>query len=151
MPDDIDASRTDGLITDMPSDREKVKRRVAAGLATYYRHEDAMGWRLPRDPGSELTERSFLVEIKSTDIVNRTGLTQYKNTNTALLGWIAERASGRLLRTYLAEIVDAAGIEGVFHMTTDRDGVPNLEGGVCVTARDLARYRRYPVFSSGLI
>jgi CubicO group peptidase (beta-lactamase class C family) len=108
--------------------------------ATYYRHEEAMGWRLPRDPRSQLTERSFLVNVASADIVNRTGQTQYKDTNTVLLGWIAERASGRPLSAFLADIVDAAGIEGVFHMTTDRNGVPNLEGGVCVTARDLARY-----------
>ena len=108
--------------------------------ATYYRHEEAMGWRLPRDPCSQVTERSFLVKIASADIVNRTGQTQYKDANTALLGWIAERASSRPLSAFLADIVDAAGIEGVFHITTDRDGVPNLEGGVCVTARDLARY-----------
>lgn len=108
--------------------------------ATYYRHEEAMGWRLPRDIHSAATEREFLIGIASDDIVNRTGLTQYKDANTQLLGWIAERASGRPLRAFLADIVDAAGMEDVFHMTTDRDGVPNLEGGVCLTARDLARY-----------
>lgn len=108
--------------------------------ATYYKHEEAMGWRLPLDPASIQTERSFLVQIESADTVNRTGKAQYKDANTQLLGWIAERVSGRSLRAYLADIVDAAGIEGTFHITTDRDGVPNLEGGVCITARDLARY-----------
>jgi CubicO group peptidase (beta-lactamase class C family) len=108
--------------------------------STYYQHEEAMGWRLPRNSESPRAEWSFLTGIASTDTVNRTGQTQYKDANTALLGWIAERASGRALRAFLADIVDAAGIEGVFHMTTDREGVPNLEGGVCVTARDLARY-----------
>jgi CubicO group peptidase (beta-lactamase class C family) len=107
--------------------------------ATYYRHEVAMGWRLG-DPKTPETERSFLRILASEDIANRTGQTQYKDANTALLGWIAERASGGPLRAFLAAIVDAAGMEGVFHITTDREGFPNVEGGVCVTARDLARY-----------
>jgi CubicO group peptidase (beta-lactamase class C family) len=108
--------------------------------ATYYRHEGAMGWRLPGDSAGPQTEQSFLRTIASSDTVNRTGQTQYKDANTTLLGWIAERASGRPVRTFLADIVDASGIEGVFHITTDREGFPNVEGGVCVTARDLARY-----------
>jgi CubicO group peptidase (beta-lactamase class C family) len=108
--------------------------------STYYEHEVAMGWRLPSNPQSAQTEREFLVGVESHDTVNRDGLVHYKDINTQLLGWIAERASGRPLRSFLADIVDASGIEGVFHMTTDREGVPNLEGGVCMTARDLARY-----------
>jgi CubicO group peptidase (beta-lactamase class C family) len=108
--------------------------------ATYYRHEAAMGWRLPGDPAGPQTEQSFLRTVTSSDTANRTGQIQYKDANTSLLGWIAERASGRPLRAFLADIVDASGIEGVFHITTDREGFPNVEGGVCVTARDLARY-----------
>jgi CubicO group peptidase (beta-lactamase class C family) len=108
--------------------------------ATYYAHEVAMGWRLSSQSQPTLNECSFVQTVTSVDTLNRTGQTQYKDTNTVLLGWIAERASGRSLRSYLAEIVDAAGIEDVFYMTTDRDGFPNLEGGVCITARDLARY-----------
>jgi len=108
--------------------------------ATYYQHEEAMGWRLPRDPAHEQTQRAFVARIRSDDIENRTGLVQYKDANTDVLGWIAERASGRPLRAFLADLVDAAGLEGAFHVTTDRDGVPALDGGVCLTARDLARY-----------
>jgi CubicO group peptidase (beta-lactamase class C family) len=44
------------------------------------------------------------------------------------------------LRSFLADIVDAAGLEGALHITTDREGFPTLDGGGCVTARDLARY-----------
>jgi CubicO group peptidase (beta-lactamase class C family) len=107
--------------------------------ATYYRHEVAMGWRLG-DTGGAATEREFLLGITGADTVNRTGVVQYKDANSALLGWIAERASGKSLRSFLSEIVDAAGVEGVFHMTTDSEGFPNFEGGVCISARDLARY-----------
>lgn len=108
--------------------------------AAYYRHEEAMGWRLPLDSQHEQTERSFLPGILSDDIENREGMAQYKDANTAVLGWVVERATGRTLRSFLAEIVDAAGLEGTFYITADRDGVPTLEGGACMTARDLARY-----------
>jgi CubicO group peptidase (beta-lactamase class C family) len=108
--------------------------------AMYYRHEEAMGWRLPRDPLHEPTERSFLPGISSDDIGNRERVAQYKDANTAVLGWVAERASGRSMRSFLAEIVDAAGLEDTFFITSDRDGVPTLEGGGCMSARDLARY-----------
>jgi CubicO group peptidase (beta-lactamase class C family) len=34
----------------------------------------------------------------------------------------------------------AAALEGTFHIGTDRVGTPIVNGGACVTARDLARY-----------
>jgi CubicO group peptidase (beta-lactamase class C family) len=108
--------------------------------AAYYAHEEAMGWRLPRDPAHEETEHSFLPRIESADTTNHSGRTHYKDANTAVLAWVAERASGRPMRAFLTSIVDAAGVEGAFYITTDREGVPTLEGGACLTARDLARY-----------
>jgi CubicO group peptidase (beta-lactamase class C family) len=108
--------------------------------ATYYAHEEAMGWRLPRELKREETEHSFLVGLQSADTTNCTGHVQYKDANTAVLAWIAERASARPLRAFVADIVDAAGLEGTFYITTDREGVPTFEGGGCLTPRDLARY-----------
>jgi CubicO group peptidase (beta-lactamase class C family) len=114
---------------------------------SYYLHEEAMGWRLPRDPAREESQREFVRQIKSADTENRSGFTQYKDANTDLLGWVAERASGIPIRALLADIVDAAGIEGSFHITTDREGIPSLAGGACLTARDLARY--FSLFARG--
>lgn len=108
--------------------------------ATYYSHEEAMGWRLPRDPEREETQRSFIARIASADTENCTGHTQYKDANSDVVGWVVERVSGRPLRSFLADIVDAAGLEGALHITTDREGFPTLDGGACLTARDLARY-----------
>jgi CubicO group peptidase (beta-lactamase class C family) len=108
--------------------------------ATYFRHEEVMGWRLPQDVSVAENPRDFLSRIASSDTTNHNGHTQYKDANTDVIGWVAERASGRPLRSFIADIVDAAGLEGVFYMTTDRDGIPWLAGGGCVTARDLARY-----------
>lgn len=108
--------------------------------STYYRHEEAMGWRLPLNPAREATQTGFVTGIASEDTTNRLPHIQYKDANTVVLGWIVERVGGRPLRAVLADVADAAGIEGVFHMTTDREGFPTLEGGLCVTARDLARF-----------
>ncbi|MER8725424.1 serine hydrolase [Mesorhizobium sp. M1027] len=105
-----------------------------------YDWEPAYGWRLPLDGQKEGTTRSFICGITGGDLANRTGEMLYKSTNTDVLGWIIERVSGRALRDWLIEIVEAAGLEGCFHITCDRKGVPLLCGGACLAARDLARY-----------
>jgi CubicO group peptidase (beta-lactamase class C family) len=107
--------------------------------STVFAHEEAMGLRLPADPAAEMTMRGFLPTITSSDTANRTGQAQYKSANTDVLAWVAERAGGRPLRSFLADITDAAGFEGALHITTDRDGVPTMDGGASLTARDLAR------------
>jgi CubicO group peptidase (beta-lactamase class C family) len=84
--------------------------------------------------------RELLAGIKSADIRNPSGECQYKSANTDVLGWVAERVSGRSLRAYLIEIAEAAGIEHVMFMSTDREFFPLMSGGIALTARDLARY-----------
>jgi len=106
---------------------------------TYYRHEEVMGWRLPQNPQIEISQREFITQIASPDTTNRSGHIQYKDANTDVMGWVVERASGRPLRSFLADIADAAGVEKALHVTTDREGIPWLAGGACLTARDLAR------------
>lgn len=112
----------------------------ADAQATYYEHEEAMGWRLPHDLAHEQTQHDFLSRIASHDTTNRSGRAQYKDANSDVLCWLAEQASGRPMRSFLADIVDAAGLESAFYITTDREGVPGVDGGACLTARDLARY-----------
>jgi CubicO group peptidase (beta-lactamase class C family) len=102
--------------------------------------EDSVGFRLPRVGQGEGTLRSFLCDVTSEDVTNRTGKVLYKSTNSDIIGWIVERASGRPLRDWLIELVEAAGLEGCAHVACDRDGVPLMHGGLCLTARDLARY-----------
>ncbi|UVK49940.1 beta-lactamase family protein (plasmid) [Mesorhizobium sp. AR02] len=105
-----------------------------------YDLDAATGWRLPPEGQKEGTVRSFVCGITGDDLTNRTGEILYKSTNSEVIGWIIERASGRLLRDWLIEIAEAAGFEGCFHIACDREGVPVLSGGACLTARDLARY-----------
>ncbi|TIR08830.1 MAG: serine hydrolase [Mesorhizobium sp.] len=105
-----------------------------------YDEEAVTGWRLPREGAKERTYRSFVCGITGGDLTNRTGHALYKTGNPDVIGWIIERASGRALRDWLIEIVEAAGLEGCFHVICDREGVPLVGGGACLTARDLARH-----------
>jgi CubicO group peptidase (beta-lactamase class C family) len=108
---------------------------------TAFLHEAAMGMRLA---GSEPTNREFLVGIGrapgAADTVNRSGACLYKSANTDVLAFVAEAAGGRPLGLWLADLADAAGVEGMLHVATDRTGFPLLNGGICLTARDLCRY-----------
>jgi CubicO group peptidase (beta-lactamase class C family) len=109
-------------------------------LASVFLQEAAMGWRLPGADAREIANREFVRGIRSADVTNRTGLVQYKSANTDVIGEIVERVGGRSLRDLLIDIVEAAGFEGTFHIGTDRAGIPIINGGACVSARDLARY-----------
>jgi len=106
----------------------------------YGREEIAMGWRLQPEGEEPFSCRTFAAALVSDDTRNTTGLAQYKSPNTDIAGWIAERVSGRSLRSHLIDIVESAGLEGTFHMSTDCDGLPVIAGGGSLTARDLARY-----------
>jgi CubicO group peptidase (beta-lactamase class C family) len=109
-------------------------------LASVFLQEVAMGWRLPGPDAREIPNREFVRGIKSADVTNPGGLVQYKSANTDVIGEIAERVSGRPLRDMRIDIVEAAGLEGTYHIGTDRAGTPIINGGACLTARDLARY-----------
>ncbi len=103
-------------------------------------HEVAMGWRLPGPGEAEIANRGFVRNIESDDIANDGPEILYKSANTDVLAWIAEQVSNRSLRDHLIDIVEAAGLEHTFHISTDREGMPILDGGASMTARDLARY-----------
>ena len=103
-------------------------------------HNTSMGWRLPAADTRLTSNREFLCTIKSDDLLNRSEEVNYKSASTDVLAWIAERVSGQSLRDHFVSIVEAVGIEHIFHMSTDHTGIPNTNGGVCLSARDLARF-----------
>lgn len=110
--------------------------------STVFQHEAAVGMRLPQ--GGELANRDFLASIGlasgATDTTNRTGVCLYKSANTDVLAYVAEARGGRPVSAWMADLADAAGVEGALHVATDRQGTPVLNGGICLTARDLCRY-----------
>ena len=104
-----------------------------------YAHEIEHGWRLQ---GDDLTlgQRDFLPTIQSDNIDNPAAVPQYKSANTDVMAWVIERAGDRPLREWMIKIVEAAGFEESMHISTDRTGMPVLDGGICLTLRDLTRY-----------
>ncbi len=109
-------------------------------LASSYLHEVSMGWRLAAGEEIDETQTAFIKNISSPDTTNYGGQMDYKSANTEVLGLVIEAASGRTLRSFLVDIVEAAGLENALYITTDREGVPSMNGGCCLTARDLARF-----------
>ncbi|MER9949493.1 serine hydrolase [Mesorhizobium sp. M0047] len=135
-----DATLRDVADMNVANDYSEDLEDVSDSRATWFLMERDLGWRLPPEGEKEGTTRSFLCRIASDDLVNLTDHIIYKTANSEVIGWVIERASGRALREWLIEIVEAAGLEGCFHMTCDREGVPQVGGGACLSARDLARY-----------
>ncbi|MDX8516422.1 serine hydrolase domain-containing protein [Mesorhizobium captivum] len=109
-------------------------------ITTWNSLEAAVGLRLPPENGKNLSYRSMLCGITGDDLVNRIDGPDYKSASSDVLGWVVERVSKRSVRDWLIEIVEGAGLAGSFHIACDREGVPLLGGGACLSPRDLARY-----------
>ncbi|MEM8688310.1 MAG: serine hydrolase [Pseudomonadota bacterium] len=94
----------------------------------------------PLAPGEEATDlRSFLQTLKERD-GNHEGRFHYVSPNTDLLGWIIERASNERYADLMSTLLwQPMGAERSGYITVDRLGAPRAAGGMCVTARDLAR------------
>ena len=94
----------------------------------------------PPDPGASPSDlRSFYQTLRSSE-GHHGGRFHYISPNTDLLGWIVERAADEryadLMSRYLWRPMRA---ECSAYITVDRLGAPRCAGGVCTTARDLAR------------
>jgi CubicO group peptidase (beta-lactamase class C family) len=64
----------------------------------------------------------------------------YVSANTDLLGWAMERAVGQRIPALLsARLWRPMGAEDAAYFTVDRNGLARCAGGLCATARDLAR------------
>lgn len=102
-------------------------------------YRKATGWN-PLGPGETASDlRSFLTSL--TDRCGPDGGPfHYVSPNSDLLGWLLERASGTrfadLMSTHLWQPM---GAQRSAYVTVDRFGAPRCAGGICTTARDLAR------------
>lgn len=105
------------------------------------RLECAHGWRIDPD-NRERTMRDYLVSIGGRGRPSEQRDIQYKTANTDIAAWICERVMQQALRTSLLELIEQAGMEHAVFVSTDRDGVPFLGGGLHMTLRDLARLGR---------
>ena len=65
----------------------------------------------------------------------------YASPNTDMLGLVIEAAVGQRFHAYLADrLWGPMGARGAAYVTVERVGAARAAGGICVTARDLARF-----------
>ena len=94
----------------------------------------------PLAPGQAPSDlRSFYATLTERDGAHGRPF-HYISINTDLLGWAIERATGRRYGDLVSELLwQPMGAEWPAYITVDRLGAPRCAGGLCCTARDLAR------------
>jgi CubicO group peptidase (beta-lactamase class C family) len=102
-------------------------------------YRKSTGWN-PLDPGEPATDlRSFFRRLAKSSGPHG-GPFNYVSPNTDLLGWVIERAAGARYADLMSELIwKPMGAACSAYITVDRLGAPRCAGGMCVTARDLAR------------
>ena len=91
----------------------------------------------PGDCPSDL--RSFYQCLRAPD-GKHGGRFHYVSPNSDLLGWVIERATGQRFADLMSRYVwKPMGAQHSAYITVDRLGAPRCAGGICATARDLAR------------
>jgi CubicO group peptidase (beta-lactamase class C family) len=110
---------------------------AASGPIVEYRK--ATNWHPPGlgDRPSDL--RSFYRALRAPD-GKHGGRFHYVSPNTDLLGWVIERATGQRFADLMSRYIwKPMGAQHSACITVDRSGAPRCAGGICATARDLAR------------
>jgi CubicO group peptidase (beta-lactamase class C family) len=94
----------------------------------------------PLGPGETASDlRSFYQSLQASD-GHHGGRFHYISPNTDLLGWVVERAMGQRFADLMSDCLwKPMGAECSAYVTVDRLGAPRCAGGICATARDLAR------------
>jgi CubicO group peptidase (beta-lactamase class C family) len=116
---------------------------ATAGTIVEYRK--ATGWN-PLGPGDAPGDlHSFYQVLKERDGPHG-GRFHYISTNSDLLGWVIERATGRSFADLMSDLLwKPMGAERSAYITIDRFGAPRCAGGMCVTGRDLARVGQWMI------
>jgi CubicO group peptidase (beta-lactamase class C family) len=141
IPELDDSAYSDATIRDLLDMRVGVKfdedYTAVSGPIVNYRY--AANWN-PVPEGVEAGDlRSFMSSLTERD-GKHGGRFHYVSPNTDLMAWVCERATGVRYAELLSERLWAPiGAEYSGYITVDRIGGARAAGGVCFTARDLAR------------
>jgi CubicO group peptidase (beta-lactamase class C family) len=102
-------------------------------------YRKATGWN-PLGPGETPSDlRAYFSTLKKID-GKHGGRFHYVSPNTDLLGWVIERCAATRYADLMSELLwKPMGAERSAYITVDRLGAPRCAGGMCATARDLAR------------
>jgi CubicO group peptidase (beta-lactamase class C family) len=108
-------------------------------------YRKASGWN-PLGAGDTPSDlRSFYSHLQHQD-GSHGGPFRYKSPNTDLLGWVIEAATGERYADLMSRhLWQPIGAERSAYITLDRLGAPRTAGGMCVTARDLARVGQWMI------
>ena len=116
---------------------------ATSGTIVEYRKATAWNPLLPGDAPSDL--HSFYRQLTKRDGAHG-GRFHYISPNTDLLGWAIERATGARFAELMSEHVwQPIGAERDAYITVDRRGAARAAGGMCATARDLARVGQWMI------
>ena len=127
-----------GSLLDMRSG-VRYSEDYADPAAEFYDFDAACGLRPPRRSDAVPGMHAYLAALPR-DAADP-GDFVYRSTDTDVLGWIAERATGRDLASLLSELLwRPLGTEADADLLVDALGAPLADGGLCVTLRDLARF-----------
>jgi CubicO group peptidase (beta-lactamase class C family) len=106
--------------------------------ADVVRYESAIGWG-PADQADHHGLYDYITTLPNKG--PHGGAFDYRSILTDVLGWILEKVTGtRLADLVSREVWQPIGAEHDADFTVDRCGTPAADGGLCVTARDLARF-----------
>lgn len=110
-----------------------------ATTGTIIEYRKSTNWN-PLAPGETPTDlRSFYRVLRERDGAHGARF-HYVSPNTDLLGWVVERAAGARFADLMSALIwRPMGAEHSAYVTVDRLGAPRCAGGMCMTARDLAR------------
>ena len=101
--------------------------------------EEAMGWRPPSHRRVPSSMYAYLTTLGGAG--EHGGVFDYRSCETDVLGWVCERVAKTRMADLIGELVWAPmGAEHDAEITCDGVGTAIHDGGVCATARDLARF-----------
>jgi CubicO group peptidase (beta-lactamase class C family) len=102
-------------------------------------HERAMGWR-GRSP---FAERGLYAFAETIGRANRSPGAEfhYASINADVLGWLVERVAGRRFVDVMGDVLwSRLGVDHDALLSVDHRGSAVVNGGFCLTLRDLARF-----------
>ena len=101
--------------------------------------EQAMGWRPSSHHDIPRSMYGYLTTL--TQAREHGGVFEYRSCETDVLGWVCERAAGTRMANLIADRVwGPIGAEHDAEITCDGVGTAVHDGGMCATARDVARF-----------
>ena len=141
VPELAQGAYADATVRDLLDMTVSVVFREAYGdpQAEITRYDQASGWRGSNDL-SRAGAHHYLTTLKK-DARPHGVRFQYASANTDVLAWLIERASGQRYAKLLGDrIWSRLGAEHGAYITVDALGGAIASGGICATARDLARF-----------